>query len=274
MRMATKLHAILSKFRNDKPEWRQSDLARALDVSPSALSRSLATMADLGFIRFNPDVGTYSLGPAIVALAGTAINQYEEFRHAYTEMHALMSQTHLGTNLGILDDQSVMYLMHIDGPKMQRSITLIGRHVPLHCTALGKVILAGIQEQEAAALVGTPPLDSYTVNTITSIERLLAEIAVVRSRGYAVELEELGLGRACIAAPIRDRDGRVAAALSLSGPKDAIRLTDNEDYYAGLLLDVTDRISGKLGYIAGANPRPAVVEAGRAVEAEERRKPH
>lgn len=256
MRMATKLHAILSKFRNETPEWRQVDLARALEVSQSTLSRNLATMTELGFLRFHRMSGTYTLGPAIVSLAGTAINRYDEFRHAYSEMHGLMSQTLLGTNLGVLDCDSVMYLMHIDGPKMQRSTTLIGRHVPLHATALGKVFLAAMDESTVRRMANDGRFGSFTDNTITSADDLAKDLDAVRRRGYAVEREELGLGRGCIAAPIRDRAGSVAAALSLSGPKDAIRLEEKESVLAGLLLDVTDRISGKLGYMAGANPRP------------------
>lgn len=255
MQMTTKVHAILFKFRDEKPEWRQSELARALDVSPSTLSRNLTSMVELGLIRFNAGTATYTLGPALIALAGTAINQYDEFRHAYSEMHGLMSQTLLGTNLGILDGDRVMYLMHIDGPKMQRSITLIGRHVPLHCTALGKVVLGGMSDDAIRALAQEGPLAAYTAHTIQDVDRLLEEVARTRRRGYATELEELALGRGCVAAPIRNREGGVAAALSLSGPKDAIRLEDNEDAYAGLLLDVTDRISGKLGYAPSSHPR-------------------
>lgn len=256
MRMATKLHAILSKFRDDKPEWRQADLARALDVSQSTLSRNLATMTELGFLRYRDDIGTYALGPAIVSLAGTAINRYDEFRHAYSEMHGLMSRTHLGTNLGVLDGDKVMYLMHIDGPKMHRSTTLIGRRIPLHATALGKVFLAAMSDEDVHRWTAEGALGVFTVNTILSGEDLSADLAAVRRCGYAMEVEELALGRGCIAAPIRDRTGGVAAALSLSGPKDEIRLSENEDVLAGLLLDVTDRISGKLGYVAGANPNP------------------
>ncbi len=265
MRTVTKLHAILSKFRDEKPEWRQADLARALDISQSTLSRNLATMTELGFLRFKDDVGTYALGPAIVSLAGTAVNHYDEFRHSYSEMHGLMSRTHLGTNLGVLNGESVMYLMHIDGPKMQRSTTLIGRHLPLHATALGKAFLASFDEPRVRSLAEKGSLTGFTVNTITSVDALLAELETVRRRGYATENEELGLGRGCIAAPIRGRNGKVVAALSLSGPKEAIDLPASEDVLAGLLLDVTDRISGKLGFIVGMTPvavPPAAPERG------------
>lgn len=251
MRTVTRLHAILSKFRDEKPEWRQAELARALDITQSTLSRNLATMTELGFLRYLEDAGTYALGPAILSLAGTAINNYDEFRHSYSEMHGLMSRTHLGTNLGVLNGDSVMYLMHIDGPKMQRSTTLIGRHLPLHATALGKAFLANFDEASVRGYAERGLLTGFTVNTITSLDTLLEELEAVRNNGYAVENEELGLGRGCIAAPIRGRSGKVVAALSLSGPKEAIGLDENESMLAGLLLDVTDRISGKLGYVIG-----------------------
>ncbi len=248
MQMASKLHAILTRFREDRPTWRQVDLARALELSPSALSRSLSSLVETGFLRFDGDTGTYRLGPTIVSLAGAAINEYEEFRHAYAELHALMAATLLGANLAVPDDDRLMYLFHIDGPKMKRGNTLVGRHAPLHATALGKALLSGQTAEGLEAWLGDRTLPAYTVHTITEPTRLRAELAEVRARGYAIEREELALGRGCIAVPIRARDGQVVAAMSLSGPKDAIRLDLEADTYAGLLLDAAERISARLGY--------------------------
>jgi DNA-binding IclR family transcriptional regulator len=258
MQMASKLHAILTRFQEDRPSWRQVELARALDVSPSALSRSLANLVDLGFLRYDDDTAVYRLGPTIVSLAGAAINEYDEFRQAYSELHALMSDTHLGVNLGLRDGWSVMYLMHLDGPKMKRGNTLIGRHIPLHATALGKVVLAGMSDDTIRDAYRDRPLDAYTVSTITDVDTLLAAIDRVRRHGYATEREELALGRGCMAVPILGRGGGVAAAMSLSGPKDAIALDANEGHYAGLLLDAAERISARLGFRrAVAAPRVA-----------------
>jgi DNA-binding IclR family transcriptional regulator len=248
LQIASKLHAILDRFREDRPAWRQVDLARALGVPPSTLSRTLTSLVDVGFLRFDADTATYRLGPAIIALAGAAINEYDEFRLAYADMHELMSQTHLGVNLGILRDGRVMYLHHIDGPHMKRGNTLIGRHIPLHATALGKALLLGLPKAEADALIGPDPLRAFTAHTITDPDALSRQLALARTRGYATEREELALGRGCVATPIYGRDGRAAAALSLSGPKDVIRLDQNEAVYAGLLLDATDRISSRLGH--------------------------
>jgi DNA-binding IclR family transcriptional regulator len=248
MQMASKLHAILTRFREDRPTWRQVDLARALEMSPSALSRSLGSLVAYGFLRFDGDTGTYRLGPTVVSLAGAAINEYDEFRHAYADLHALMAATQLGANLGVPDDGRVMYLFHIDGPKMKRGSTLIGRHVPLHATALGKAILMGATPDDQDRLLAARPLEAFTAHTITDPQRLADELAEARQRGYATEREELALGRGCIAVPIRGRDGQGVAAMSLSGPKDAIRLDIDADTYAGLLLDAAEVISGRLGY--------------------------
>jgi len=250
MQMASKLHAILTRFREDRPTWRQVELARALGVSPSGLSRSLASLVETGFLRFDPETGSYRLGPTIVSLAGAAINEYDEFRHAYPELHALMSSTGFGTNLGVPDDGRVMYLFHIDGPKMKRGNTLIGRHAPLHATALGKAILSGHAPDALQAWLAQGPLQGFTMHTITDPVRLADELLEAAQRGYALEREELALGRGCIAVPIRGRDGQVAAAMSLSGPKDAIRLDVDAGRYAGLLLDAGERVSCRLGYRA------------------------
>lgn len=249
MQMAHKLHSLLMKFGAERPVWRQSELAKAVRMSPSALSRTLASLVELGFLRFNSETDLYSLGPTVVSLAGPAINQYDEFRHAYSEMHALMSETHLGVNLGIPNDWSVMYLMHIDGPRMKRGATLIGRHIPLHATALGKVVLGGMDDGSIRERASARGLTKFTSRTVTDIGELLKMVAEVRHRGYATELEELALSRGCIAVPVYGRQGKVRAAISISGPKDAIRLLDNEATFANLLLDASDRISSQLGYM-------------------------
>ncbi len=194
MQMASKLHAILTRFREDRPTWRQVDLARALELSPSALSRSLSSLVETGFLRFDAETGTYRLGPTIVSLAGAAINEYEEFRHAYAELHALMAATLLGANLAVPDDDRLMYLFHLDGPKMKRGNTLVGRHAPLHATALGKALLSGESAEALEAWLADRTLPAYTVHTITDPARLRAELAEVRARGYAIEREELALG--------------------------------------------------------------------------------
>ncbi len=250
MQMASKLHAILTRFREDRPTWRQVELARALDMSPSALSRSLASLVETGFLRFDPDTGSYRLGPTIVSLAGAAINEYDEFRHAYPELHALMAATGLGANLGVPEDGRLMYLFHIDGPKMKRGNTLIGRHAPLHATALGKAILSGLTPEAMRAWLARTPLPAFTMHTITDPVQLADELLEAAQRGYAVEREELALGRGCIAVPIRGRDGAVVASMSLSGPKDDIRLDVDAGRYAGLLLDAGERVSGRLGFRA------------------------
>lgn len=256
MQMASKLHAILTRFREDRPTWRQVDLARALEMSPSALSRSLGSLVAYGFLRFDGDTGTYRLGPTVVSLAGAAINEYDEFRHAYADLHGLMVATQLGVNLAIPDDGRAMYLFHLDGPKMKRGNTLIGRHAPLHATALGKALLLDAASDDLDRLLAARPLEAFTVHTITDRPRLYAELDASRRRGYAVEREELALGRGCIAVPIRGRAGQVVAAMSLSGPKDAIRLDVEADRLSGLLLDAAEVISGRLGY------RPTISAAG------------
>lgn len=263
MQMASKLHAILTRFSEDRPVWRQVDLARALEVSPSALSRSLTSLVDTGFLRFDPDTGSYRLGPTVVSLAGAAINEYDEFRNAYAELHALMAATLLGANLAVPDDGRLMYLFHLDGPEMKRGNTLIGRHAPLHATALGKALLAGHDEGALEAWLADRELPAYTVHTITDPDRLRAELAEVRARGYALEREELALGRGCIAVPIRGRDGAALAAMSLSGPKDAIRLDLHAERYAGLLLDAAERISARFGYRATVSAVRAATAPGR-----------
>jgi DNA-binding IclR family transcriptional regulator len=135
-----------------------------------------------------------------------------------------------------------------------RYVNWIGRRLPLHCTASGKVLLADLPQPARAALI-SGPLRRYTSSTIDSLDRLAEELALVAERGFAVASEEYEQGYSAIAAPIYDHDSRVAGALSVSGP--SFRLPrDTLLGFSGPLLDTAARISAEMGYVSsnGANP--------------------
>jgi DNA-binding IclR family transcriptional regulator len=229
----------------------------------------LARLEARGFVERHPDSGVYALGPRILSLAGVAMNHSELRRAGLEEMHRVVNALGLGTNLAVLRDGGVFYLGNLDGRHAPRYYTLLGRRYPLHATALGKVLLAWRDPSESAALarssVGVPaagvPVDGtgsagielqrYTHSTIGDVPALMAHLAAVRDRGYATEVEELAMGRACVAAPIRGRSGAVIAGLSISGPVRImnLRATGREEELAGVAVDAAMHVSERLGFV-------------------------
>lgn len=251
----TRALAILSCFSDEQPEVRIIDVAKKLNLTQSNVSRLLTTMVCLGFVEKDEFSGFYRLGPEIVSLGGIALNHYEIRKQALPELHQLESRLGLGANLAILNKRRIFYLAHVDSHQSPRMYTLIGRSNPPHATGIGKVLLAHMEEGKAASLLKEEELTAYTDKTITDPERLLAQLETVRKQGYAIEDEELALGRVCLACPVRGRTGGVIAGISLSGPVTEMKLASRQTELAQILIETTDRISMKMGYITAGSGR-------------------
>jgi DNA-binding IclR family transcriptional regulator len=245
---------ILSLFSDETPALRVGDVSACLGLGQSTTSRMLSTLEALGYVARDPETGRYRLGAEIIRLGGVALNDSALRRHALPELARVAAATGLGANLSVLRRSpdgrwGIFYLAHFDGAKAPRAYTLVGRWNPLHATGMGKVLLAGLPAEERERVLGELPLPSYTANTLGSAGALRESVEHARARGYATELEELALGRACVAAPIRDHTGRVVAAMSVSGPLSAIRLDEREGELARLAIECADLISAHLGYV-------------------------
>ncbi|MEQ8676437.1 MAG: IclR family transcriptional regulator [Aggregatilineales bacterium] len=247
--------SILSCFNDQTPQLRMTDISQRLNLTTSLVSRILATLEHDGFVEQDPASGMYHLGRAVLTLAGVALNHNQLRMEALTEMQDASSELGLGVNLSVLDGDAMFYLAHIETPETPRPYTLIGRRNPLHATGMGKVLLAFLPENEQKAILKRLDLVPYSVHTRTNADDLLKELAQIRERGWGVEMEELALGRACIAGPIRDSSGTVVGALSFSGPLSQIQWDQRKEQLTKKIIEVCDRISMRLGYISAPGMR-------------------
>src|SRR6266545_3539692 len=120
---------------------------------------------------------------------------------------------------------------------------------PLHCTGMGKALLAHLPDDDREAILARLGYPRYTPATASSATELQPMLQRVLERGYATEREELAFGRACVAAAIRDASGQVVAATSISGPLSALDLERREGELANRVIEMADHISHKLGFI-------------------------
>ena len=135
---------------------------------------------------------------------------------------------------------------------MVRSFSLIGARAPVHATGAGKVLLADMAWPDVLGIVRRRRMPRITEHTITSLSEFMKELDCVRSRGYALDLEECEVGARCVAAPVRNHTGRVIASISISGPVN--RLSD--DRLPELIKIVTEwaQLSRQLGYFGSDVP--------------------
>ncbi|WP_155370795.1 IclR family transcriptional regulator [Catellatospora vulcania] len=237
---------VLRVFTAGRAELRVSDVASAVGLTLSTASRLLATLEAAGFVDRDPVSGLYRLGLDMVSFGGAVLNSHPVHREARQVAQNLAAELGLGANVAIRRGDELFYLLNFEGRQAPRPFTLAGQRNPLHSTGLGKALLSGLSPTERRVLLEDLP--GYTPRTLTTHEALDEAIAQAVARGYASEIEELALGRACVAAPIRDASGAVVAALSVSGPLSAIDLQNREAALASAVIEAADSISMGLGY--------------------------
>lgn len=150
-------------------------------------------------------------------------------------------------HLGVLEDGEVLYLAKEESSQTIRMISYVGRRAPLHCTSLGKMLLAYLSTEERNRILGEKVLPRLTKNTLTDKKELEKELDKVREQGFALDREENEKDVRCVAAPIRNYQGEVIAALSISSPIFRID-KDAQNNLKEALIEVSEKISMRLGY--------------------------
>ncbi|WP_031465271.1 IclR family transcriptional regulator [Sciscionella sediminilitoris] len=240
---------VLSAFTLGRPTLRVSDVAAQVGLGVSTTSRLLATLESVDLVRRDPVSQLYELGPAVLTMAGVALNNDPIYRQSRPVAQRLAWELGLGANVSVRRGAELFYLLNVEGQLAQKSFSLMGQRNPVHATAMGKCLLLGTSEGQRAELLGTEPLHAFTGHTLSTLDALTGNLASIAERGYATEIEELALGRACIAAPVRDHTGEVVAALSLSGALSVIALDEREAELGRTIIEAADTVSLGLGYL-------------------------
>jgi DNA-binding IclR family transcriptional regulator len=231
----------------DAGELGVSELGRQLGVHKATASRLAAVLADRGLLERDPVTERYRIGFGLVRLAGAAMSGLDLVRLARPIMETLAERAREASNLGVRSGDDVVYVDQIAGSRSIVTVSWVGRRTPLHCTSNGKVVLAWADEPDRERLLAGP-LESYTKHTVTDPDTLRRELESIRRRGYAQAVEELEEGLNAVAAPVRQADGRVIAALGVSGP--AFRMHAVDVPRMGLLTaEAAQAVSRQLGYL-------------------------
>lgn len=202
----------------EEPGLGLSELSERTGASKASTYRMLATLEGRGFVAKSPDTRKYSPGARLVALSCAVMARLDLARAARPAMEALLDAFGETVNLGILADGEVLYVHILESPRDLRMAAQVGARDALHSTALGKALLSGVPASEARELLGRYRRHAVTPHTVTALEDLMHQLALVVDRGYAIDDEENELGARCVAAPVRDAAGRAIAAISVSGP--------------------------------------------------------
>jgi IclR family acetate operon transcriptional repressor len=192
---------------------RLGDIATDAGVPKASVHRILATLGELGFIASEGD-GSYRVGPRMLALA-------EEAKAVGTTgigdvLAALAAKVGQTVHMALRSGNHAVYVHKVEADQPYRMASRVGMRLPLHCTAIGKVVLAHLSEEEVRAVAASAGLPTRNAKTITDAARLVEELAVVRGQGYAIDDEENETTVRCIGAPVFDRAGAVVGGVSIS----------------------------------------------------------
>lgn len=210
-------HAVLKLLIEEPYKWKLSDLSKHLGISKSTLYSLLQTMERLQWINRDRNE-TYALGSAVGDFGSAYFRQYdliEEFRRA---AEPVMRKLQESIQLARLDGNEVLYLAKIEAPSPVQMVSGTGVRFPAHATGLGKSLMMDMDEEQVLRIFPQETLHKMTAHTIGSRKEFLQELEKARREAYSTDIQEGVMGFCCVAAPVRNRNGGVIAAISCSMP--------------------------------------------------------
>jgi IclR family KDG regulon transcriptional repressor len=232
-----------------------TELSGELRLAKSTTHRLLQTLVGHSYVVQDPTSGRYHLGLKFLELGALVSDRLSIQKIARPYLQRLMEATNETVHLGVVEGHEVVYADKIECSHTIRMYSRVGRRSPLHCTALGKALLAHQPEATLIDLLqaGLPP---HTARTITTARTLRAELRQIRQKGYAFDNEEFEEGLRCLAAPVRNHAGSVVASVGVAGPAGRIHPGRMSELIK-LLQQAAEAVSTALGYRGRGVPQGA-----------------
>lgn len=206
--------SILEAFGTTGQKLTISDVARATDLSRATAKRCLSTLAELGYASF--DGKFYSPAPRVLRLGAIYAASVDLPQLAAPYLDTLRDTVDESTSLAVLLQNETFFIARSEGRHLISSGVRVGASTPLHFSATGQVLLAGMSEEHLVSYLESANLTQRTKYTVGSVEELTQKLAQIRIDGYAICIEEMEIGLSSIASPVRDANGEVVAAMSVS----------------------------------------------------------
>lgn len=252
--------AILGVFTDERPTWTLAELARDQRLSKPTALRILGALEQAGFLARSGPAGSYRLGTAAIELGARAQRATSVSAAARPELESLARETGETSSLEILHRGETLILDEVHGQHLVGTAPSIGMRWPAHATSTGKVLLAAARDgslEPSQVLQGSADgatLKRLTERTITARPALDAELDRVTDQGHATVVGELEPDFVAIAAPVRNHQGQVVAAISVGGPASRLR-ADARQRIIRLVVQSAGRASERLGYLPAGNRR-------------------
>jgi IclR family transcriptional regulator, acetate operon repressor len=226
-----------------------TSIAQRAGIAPSTAHRILHTLKAGGFVQYDDARGGYLIGVQAFRTGSAFLRNRKLADVGRGTMRALMEASGETVNMGIEIEGHVVFISQVESHQSIRAFHRPGARGPMHASSLGKAIMASLSEADISQRLHRVGLTKYTAHTIVDPQALLADLALVRRRGWAVDDEEQAEGLRCVGAPVYNEHGEVIGAISVSGP--TVRMTDERLGELGPMVkraaaEITEKVGGRL----------------------------
>jgi len=207
--------AVIRAFNAERPEQTLTDVAAATGLTRAGARRILLTLQTLGYVEAEGRL--FRLTPKILDLGFAYLTSMPFWNLAQPVMEELSATVHESCSAAVLDRTEIVYVLRVPTHKIMTINLSIGSRLPAYCTSMGRVLLSALDDDALDVALNSSPLYAHTPRTVTDKDELKKVIAQVRRQGWAIVDQELEAGLISLSAPIRNRQGRIIAALNISG---------------------------------------------------------
>jgi len=239
--------AILEKVARCQEGINLADLSKAVGLHNSTTFHLVKTMVQLGYVSQARDSKRYRIGARLFTLAAGALEENALLGLVTPVLETLTRETGEAGHFAIRSGNDIVVIARTAGSGLLQMVDRTGAQRPAHATALGKVLLSALNDEQIRQFLGAVPPRRFTAKTIVERDALLREIEEVRRKGIAYDDGEFDAEIRCVAVPVRDFAGRLAGAVGISGPVWRLSLQSLQDK-ARQVREAAGRISAQLGY--------------------------
>lgn len=236
--------SVITAFGPEASEMTLSGVSRATGLTRAAARRFLLTLVDLGYMRF--DGKLFRLAPRVLDLGYAYVSSLPLTGIAMPHLEMLVTKTHESSSICVLDAEEIVYVARVPTSRIMTVAISVGTRFPAYATSMGKVLLAGLDGAALEDYLAKVKLVELTEHTVRTADELRAQLHDVRRQGYALADQELEQGLRSIAAPVRDKQGCVVAAVNVSSHVSRVTKDKARRQFLPPLLDAARAIEADL----------------------------
>lgn len=235
---------VIRSFNATAPRQTLTEVAGRTGLTRAGARRILLTLQTLGYVA--SDGKQFSLTPRILDLGFAYLSSMPIWNVAEPVMEALVEQVKESSSAAVLEGTDIVYVLRVSTRKIMRNSLGVGSRLPAYCTSMGRMLLAGLPDEEVLRLLKASKLEARTRHTLTEVEAVLAKVQQARRQGWCLVNQELEEGLVSIAAPVVNRAGRTVASINISGQVNRTSARQMQEGMLPFLREAAEEISGRV----------------------------